>query len=152
MFIVILLKKQNKNHKKQIIMVQQKSILFVLDRGLHDLPKIKKLLSDKEFILRPKMIRETTFSRLDLPEIFGKPIDQFSRTSINVLTGYPTKVFLLEKENAVRDLKDFVGPNDTVKAPIGTLSKMFGEYTVACPDSDEQAKKLIKLFYPEINI
>lgn len=98
------------------------------------------------------MIRETIFSPLDLPEIFGKPIDQFNRTLIDVLTGYPTKIFLLEKENAIKDLIDFVGPNDRVKAPIGTLSKMFGEYAVACPYSDEQSKKLIKLFYPEISI
>jgi len=133
-------------------MTKQKSILFVLHRGLHDLPKIKTLLTNKEFVLRPKMIRETTLSQLDLPEIFGKPIDQFSRTSIAVLTGYPTKVILLEKENAIQDLKDFVGPNDTTQASLGTLSKMFGEYTVACPCDDEQAKKLINLFYPEVSM
>jgi nucleoside diphosphate kinase len=135
-----------------MIMPVEKSVVFVFNRVSSDVPKIKTLLKEKGFILRPKFIKETRLSRLDLEKIFEKPLEQFSLTLASVLTRYPTKVFLLEKENAIQDLIGFVGPNDTTKAPIGTLSKLFGEYSVICPTSDKQAAKLINLFYPEVSI
>ncbi|MEI6118509.1 MAG: hypothetical protein WCP92_04720 [bacterium] len=127
-----------------------KTILFVFNRITSDFPKIKALLRDKGFILRPACIRETFLSRTDLDIILKQSYAQLDYKAVSILIKFPVKILLLEKEHALAELISFVGPNTLEEAPLGTLTKLFGENSVACPRDEEHLKTLMHLFYPEI--
>ena len=133
-------------------MQDQKTPLFVFNRVTSDFPKIKALLRDKGFILRPACIRETFLSRTDLDIILKKSYAQLDYKTVSMLIKSPVRIVLLEKENALPDLISFVGPNVLEEAPLGTLTRLFGENAVACPCDEAHLKILLHLFYPEISI
>lgn len=135
-----------------MIMSKEKTILFVFGRISNDFPKIKALVRDKGFILRPALVKETFINRPRLAQIIKHFPNQPDSLAASVLTKAPIKTVLLEKENAVKDLVSFVGPNNIIEAPLGTLIKLFGEYTVACPCDEEHVKSLMYVFYPEVSM
>ncbi|MCX6824548.1 MAG: hypothetical protein NT085_05515 [candidate division SR1 bacterium] len=133
-------------------MRDQKTLLFVFNRVTSDFPKIKALLRDKAFVLRPALIKETILSRGDLEIILKDTYCQLNHMAVAILIKSPVRIVLLEKEHALTDLIAFVGPNTIEEAPLGTLTKLFGENSVACPRDEKHLKTLMHLFYPEISI
>ena len=132
--------------------LKEKTILFVFNRISNDFPKIKKLLNERGFAVGLRRTCEKVLVMQDLEKIFKKTFNHNDRKITQFILNSPTKVILLEKENAINELKDFVGPNDRTKAPIGTLTKLFGEYGVACPCDKEHAEKLLDLCNHKISI
>ena len=65
-------------------------------------------------------------------------------------------IFLVyEGDNIIRETREFVGSTDPTKANKNTIRAMYGEsisYNVVhASDSDENADKEIKLWFPELN-
>jgi nucleoside-diphosphate kinase len=81
----------------------------------------------------------------------GKPF-------LNGLVAFMTSGFavpmVLEKENAVEDTRILIGATDPAKAGCGTLRYEIGrdieKNSVHASDSDENAKKEIAFFFPEL--
>lgn len=71
----------------------------------------------------------------------------------NVTSG-PAIVLVLQKDNATKAWRDFMGATDPEKAAKGTIRKLFGESidlnATHGSDSPENAKLEIKQFFPTI--
>jgi nucleoside-diphosphate kinase len=71
----------------------------------------------------------------------------------NVTTG-PAIIMVLEKDNAIKEWRDFMGATDPVKAEPGTIRKQFGEsidFNVTHgSDAPETAKIEIGQFFPDL--
>jgi nucleoside-diphosphate kinase len=61
----------------------------------------------------------------------------------------------LQKDNAVEDFRTLIGDTDPTKASIDTIRNIFGESVaknaIHGADSDENAKREILFFFPELN-
>lgn len=73
---------------------------------------------------------------------------------IKFMTSGPIIVYALEKENAVEDFRNLIGSTDPIEANPGTIRSMYGKAVssnaIHGSDSDENAKKEILFFFPEI--
>ncbi len=71
----------------------------------------------------------------------------------NVTMG-PAIILVLQKDNAIKAWRDFMGATDPLKAEPGTLRKLFGESidfnVVHGSDSSENALIEIKQFFPTV--
>lgn len=70
---------------------------------------------------------------------------------VEFMTSGPTVVLALEKENAVQEWRDLMGPTDSTKAPEGTIRGDFGtsmgENASHGSDSPENAKIELSYFF-----
>lgn len=68
----------------------------------------------------------------------------------------PAVVLMLEKDNAVADLRELVGATDPAKAEEGTIRQRFGETlrknSIHASDSDENAAREAAFFFTEDEI
>ena len=75
----------------------------------------------------------------------------FYEALINYVSSGPVVAMILEKENAVENLRDFIGTTDPKKAEKGTIRSSFGKNvtrnSVHASDSFENAKKEINFFF-----
>lgn len=73
---------------------------------------------------------------------------------IKFMTSGPIVIYALEKENAVEDFRSLIGSTDPIEANPGTIRSMYGKAVssnaIHGSDSDENAKKEILFFFPEI--
>ncbi len=71
----------------------------------------------------------------------------------NIVSG-PVLVMVLQKDDAIKSWRDFMGATDPVKAMPGTLRKIFGESidfnATHGSDSSENALLEIKQFFPNL--
>lgn len=71
----------------------------------------------------------------------------------NVIAG-PVILMVLQKDNAIKAWRDFMGATDPLKAESGTLRKLFGKSidfnVVHGSDSPENAIIEIKQFFPDL--
>ena len=78
----------------------------------------------------------------------------FFRELVDTMTQGPVIVLALEKEDAIRQWRDLMGPTDPLKAPPGTLRSMFGtnigSNATHGSDAPETAKKELAFFFPEL--
>jgi nucleoside-diphosphate kinase len=81
----------------------------------------------------------------------GKP---FYESLIEFMSSGPILVAVLEKENAIKDLRKTVGATDPREAEKGTIRKDFaeskGRNAVHASDSLESAREEIAFFFPAI--
>jgi nucleoside-diphosphate kinase len=81
----------------------------------------------------------------------GKP---FYDDLIEFMTSGEIYVLALHKDNAVEDFRTLIGDTDPSKASIDTIRNQFGESVgknaIHGADSDENAKKEILFFFPEL--
>jgi len=72
---------------------------------------------------------------------------------VEYMTSGPVYVAALERENAVKHLRQVMGATDPAKADAGTIRKDFGESieqnAIHGSDSDENAKIEISFFFAE---
>jgi nucleoside-diphosphate kinase len=73
---------------------------------------------------------------------------------ISFMTSGEIYVLALQKDNAVEDFRTLIGDTDPSKSPSGTIRQIFGESVgknaIHGADSDENAKKEILFFFPEL--
>lgn len=83
----------------------------------------------------------------------GKP---FFEGLVDFMTSGPVVVAVLEKENAVAELRRLVGATDPAKAEEGTIRRLFAESmtknAIHASDSDENAQIEWSWFFPEDEI
>lgn len=114
--------------------------------------KIISIIEDAGFtIIELKMLR---FTRKMAEEFYaihrGKP---FFEDLIAFVTSAPCVACVLEKENAVADLRRLVGETDPLQSPPGTIRRCFGtdiqRNGVHASDSVENAKKEMAILFGE---
>jgi nucleoside-diphosphate kinase len=73
---------------------------------------------------------------------------------VQMMSSGPLIAAVLEKENAVSDLRNLIGNTDPGKADEGTVRKLFGrsmrENAVHASDSDENALRECSFFFSDI--
>lgn len=114
--------------------------------------KIISMVEENKFCI--KNIKMKRWSRKEAEGFYhihrGKP---FFERLINFMISGPVIGLLLEKENAVRDLRKLVGKTDPKEAEPGTIRALFGTdvtvNTVHASDSEESASFEINYFFNE---
>ena len=70
------------------------------------------------------------------------------------ITAAPVILLCLEKDNAIKAWRDFMGATDPAQAAEGTLRKVYGksigENAVHGSDSDQSAKTELGIFFPTL--
>lgn len=73
---------------------------------------------------------------------------------IDFMTSGPLIIYVLEKPNAVKDFRTLIGDSDPKKAQPGTIRHLYGkgmpDNAIHGSDSNENAKKEILFFFPEM--
>ncbi len=81
---------------------------------------------------------------------------EFYNSLVNFMTSGKVFVVCLERENAVKHLRDFIGNTDPEKAKTGTIRKDFGtsieRNAVHASDSFENAVKEIKFMFSDFEL
>jgi nucleoside-diphosphate kinase len=81
----------------------------------------------------------------------GKP---FYKDLIKFMCSGEIYVMAIQKDNAVKSLRELIGDTDPELATEGTIRKKFGESigknAIHGADSDENAKREILFFFPEL--
>jgi nucleoside-diphosphate kinase len=111
---------------------------------------ILSLMGEAGFrIAAMKMIRLSSYRAGEFyAEHSGKP---FCQQLVEMMSSGPIIVAILEKENAVADLRKLVGNTDPEKAEPGTLRQLFGnsirENAIHASDGTENAFKESNFFF-----
>ena len=75
---------------------------------------------------------------------------------VEFMTSGPCVPMVLEKENAIDDLRTLIGVTDSSKAACGTIRQSFGTdiqfNAVHASDSPENAKIEVNYFFPNIDV
>jgi nucleoside-diphosphate kinase len=83
----------------------------------------------------------------------GKP---FFNDLIAFMTSGPCVPMVLEKDNAIADLRTMIGVTDSKQADCGTVRQNYGtdvqENAVHASDSEENARIEIGYFFPDVEI
>jgi nucleoside-diphosphate kinase len=104
---------------------------------------------------RISAIKMTMLSRVRTEEFYQehKGKDFFNQL-VDMMSSGPIVVAVLEKENAVSDLRLLIGSTDPDKAEEGTVRKIFGksmrENAIHASDSDENAVRESCFFFSEL--
>ena len=115
--------------------------------------KIGAILAEIEEIgCTIKNIRMMTFSLDQAQEFYavhkGK---EFFERHITFITSGPIVAAVLECENCIEYVRNFIGNTDPAKAAEGTIRKLFGDTltknAVHASDSDENARREIRLIF-----
>lgn len=116
--------------------------------------EIRKIIIDSGFeIIAEKNIKmEKTIAEKHYEIHKGK---HFYNDLIEYITSAKVAMFVLEKENAIADLRKLVGTTDPKKAEPGTIRARFGtdveHNAVHASDSPATAEFEIRLHFPKIN-
>ncbi|MEM4195489.1 MAG: nucleoside-diphosphate kinase [Candidatus Anstonellales archaeon] len=116
--------------------------------------EIKKMITDAGFNIvaekNTKIKRAIAEKHYEIHK--GKP---FYDDLINYITSGKVVMFVLEKENAIADLRKLVGATDPKKAEPGTIRARFGtdvgHNAVHASDASSTAEFEIKLHFPNVN-
>jgi len=80
----------------------------------------------------------------------------FYRSLVQFMTSGPCMPMVLEKENAVAELRRAIGATDPAEAAEGTVRKLFAESkernAIHASDSDENAEREARFFFAETEL
>lgn len=112
--------------------------------------KILEMVEDEEFkIVQLKMLRFDIKTASDFYAIHKEK--SFFNELINFITSSECVISMLEKENAVSELRKLVGETDPLKSPPGTIRRCYGtdiqKNAVHASDSIENAEKEISILF-----
>jgi len=83
----------------------------------------------------------------------GKP---FFEELVEFMTSGPVVVLALEKDNAIKELRDLMGATDPAEATENTLRKLYGTgkgpNALHGSDAEETAKQEMLFFFPDLKI
>lgn len=114
--------------------------------------KILSIIEDADFtIVQLKMFR---FSKEMAEQFYAIHKDKpFFSDLISFVTSSPCVACILEKENAVADLRKLVGETDPLKSPPGSIRRCYGtdiqRNAVHASDSIENAKREITILFED---
>jgi nucleoside-diphosphate kinase len=99
-------------------------------------------------------LKKASLSRAQAEGFYGVHRERpFFGSLVDYMTSGPVYVAALEREDAVKSLRNVMGATDPVKADAGTIRKDFGESieqnAIHGSDSDENAKIEISFFFAE---
>jgi len=114
--------------------------------------KVISRLEEKGF--RILGLKKTSLSRAQAEGFYAvHSARPFFSGLVDYMTSGPVYVAALEREDAVRTLRQVMGATDPAKADAGTIRKDFGESieqnAIHGSDSDENAKIEISFFFAE---
>ena len=114
--------------------------------------KVISRLEEKGF--RILGLKKTSLSRAQAEGFYAvHSARPFFSGLVDYMTSGPVYVAALEREDAVRTLRQVMGATDPAKAEAGTIRKDFGESieqnAIHGSDSDENAKIEISFFFAE---
>jgi nucleoside-diphosphate kinase len=97
-------------------------------------------------------VKKMSLARTQAEAFYGVHRERpFFASLVEYMTSGPVFVAALERENAVRHLRDVMGATDPLKAEAGTIRKEFGESieqnAIHGSDSDENAAIEISFFF-----
>lgn len=121
----------------------------------NDVGGIIKMMNENGFVI--KAMRMMKMSREQVEGFYavhkGKPF--FERLTEFTISG-PIVAMVLEKDNAIEDLRKLIGPTDPEKAAAGTIRKLYAETltrnAVHGSDSDENAITESRYFFSDLDI
>lgn len=116
--------------------------------------KILGHLEANGFVL--KAARVMTLSRAQAEEFYavhrGRP---FYGELVEFMSSAPCMPIILQKENAVWELREAIGATDPAEAKDGTVRKLFaeskGKNAIHASDSDENAVRESRFFFTEVD-
>ncbi len=116
--------------------------------------KIIDSIEHHDFVLLK--IEKVVISKKQAEEFYAIHKERpFFKELINYITSGPSVIMVLQKENAIKDWRTLMGATDPAKAEEGTIRKLFGtditHNAIHGSDSIENAKKEIKVFYPDFS-
>jgi nucleoside-diphosphate kinase len=99
-------------------------------------------------------LKKASLSRAQAEGFYGVHRERpFFGSLVDYMTSGPVYVAALEREDAVKSLRNVMGATDPAKADAGTIRKDFGESieqnAIHGSDSDENAKIEISFFFAE---
>ncbi|HJQ37822.1 MAG TPA: nucleoside-diphosphate kinase [Thermoanaerobaculia bacterium] len=99
-------------------------------------------------------LKKASLSRTQAEGFYGVHRERpFFGSLVEYMTSGPVYVAALEREDAVKSLRNVMGATDPAKADAGTIRKDFGESieqnAIHGSDSDENAKIEIGFFFAE---
>lgn len=99
-------------------------------------------------------LKKVSLSRPQAEGFYGVHRERpFFGSLVEYMTSGPVYVAALEREDAVKSLRNVMGATDPAKADAGTIRKDFGESieqnAIHGSDSDENAKIEISFFFAE---
>jgi nucleoside-diphosphate kinase len=99
-------------------------------------------------------LKKASLSRAQAEGFYGVHRERpFFGSLVEYMTSGPVYVAALEREDAVKSLRNVMGATDPAKADAGTIRKDFGESieqnAIHGSDSDENAKIEISFFFAE---
>jgi len=113
---------------------------------------IKRIAFEGFRVISMKAIMLTSKQASDFYSVHREK--DFYNDLIKFMTSGPIMVYALEKENAVDSFRNLIGETDPNEAKPGTIRSMYGtavsSNAIHGSDSDENAKKEILFFFPEI--
>ena len=117
--------------------------------------KIIALLEEKGFTVRAA--RVTHLSQAEAGEFYavhkGRP---FYDSLVEFMTSGPCMPMVLEKANAVAELRTAIGATDPAEAAAGTVRKLYaeskGRNAIHASDSDENAEREARFFFAETEL
>lgn len=121
----------------------------------HHTGEIITRIENKGFrIVALKMLQFTT---IDVAKFYSIHKDRPFFRNLNLfMTAGPVIVMVLEKENAVKDFRQFIGETDPQTAGEDTIRHLFGESktrnAIHASDSEENARQEISFFFSEREI
>lgn len=136
-------------------MNQQTLLLIKPNAVLHrHAGEIIHMVEQSAFLMRD--IKIMRFSRELAAEFYAEHLGkEFYQRLIDFMCSGETIAMLVEKENAVADLRKLVGDTDPAKREPGTIRALYAEgiteNAVHASDSPDHAKREIGLIFPVIN-
>lgn len=107
--------------------------------------------------LRIAGMKKKQLSRLEAEGFYAVHRERpFFGELVEMMTGGPVVIMVLEGENAIQKNRDIMGATNPAQAAEGTIRKLFaksiGENTVHGSDSPENAIKEISYFFAETEL
>ena len=117
--------------------------------------KIIALLEEKGFTVRAARVMH--LSQPQAQEFYavhrGRP---FYDSLVEFMTSGPCMPLVLEKANAVAELRTAIGATDPAEAAPGTVRKLYaeskGRNAIHASDSDENARREVAFFFTEAEL
>jgi nucleoside-diphosphate kinase len=117
--------------------------------------KIIALLEEKGFTVRAARVAH--LSRAEAGAFYavheGRP---FYASLVDFMTSGPCMPMVLEKANAVAELRTAIGATDPAEAAAGTVRKLFaeskGRNAIHASDSDENADREARFFFADTEL
>lgn len=129
------------------------TLTIIKPDAYHVIDQITKRITFEGFrVISMKAIMLTNKQASDFYSIHKEK--DFYKDLIKFMTSGPIVIYALEKSNSIEDFRNLIGDTDPNNANPGTIRSMYGKSissnAIHGSDSDDNAKKEILFFFPEM--